>query len=110
LLNDYLLVAAKKRKASVFQPRHSVVDRCWNLMDIELVELDSEDYDIRTTTHSIQITRGREVAVYAPPAEGSASECALFVQAYRRANIDLHNQRRQNDERALNSIARNRRQ
>ena len=104
LLNDHLLVAVKKRKASVLQPRHSVADRCCNLMDIELIELDSEDHDITTTTHAIQITRGREVTVYATPAERSASECALFVQTYRRANIDLHNQRRQNDERALNSM------
>jgi len=104
LLNDHLLVAAKKRgKASVLQPRHSVADRCWNLMDIEVIELDG-DHDITTTTHAIQIRRGREVAVYAPP-ESSASECALFVQAYRRANIDLHNQRRQNDERALKSMS-----
>jgi len=94
LLNDHLLVAARKRgKAASKETRTSVADRCWNLTDIEINELNG---DRDGPSASLQIIRGREVAVYSPP-EGRLSERANFVQTFKRATIDLHNKRRQTD-------------
>lgn len=94
LLNDHLLVAAKKRgNATSVQSRRSVADRCWNLADIEVNALDEDQDGQNATSGAVQIIRGREVAFYAP-GEGRASERASFIQAFKRANIDLHNRRK----------------
>lgn len=97
LLNDHLLVAAKKRgKAASTESRKSIADRCWNLEDIELNSLSKGRDEPNATSAALQVTRGREVAVYAPP-EGQISERASFIQAFKRATIDLHNKRKQSE-------------
>src|SRR5437667_4870577 len=97
LLNDHLLVAARKRgKAASSQSRKSVADRCWNLADIELNALSEDREGLNSTSGALQVIRGREIAVYAPP-EGRVSERASFIQAFKRATIDLHNKRKQTE-------------
>lgn len=97
LLNDHLLVAARKRgKAASTQSRKSIADRCWSLADIELNSLSEERDGPDATNGALQIIRGKEVAVYAPP-EGRVSERASFTQAFKRATIDLHNKRKQSE-------------
>jgi exocyst complex component 8 len=94
LLNDHLLVAAKKRgNATSVQSRRSVADRCWNLTDIEINALNEDQEGQNATSGALQIVWGREVAFYAP-GEGRASERGSFIQAFKRANIDLHNRRK----------------
>lgn len=92
LLNDHLLVAAKKRGKTADQPRRSVADRCWNLADISVKEVTGD----RSSQGTLQVVRGREVAMYTP-GEGREGEGASFIQAIKRATIDLHNRRRQAD-------------
>jgi hypothetical protein len=96
LLNDNLLVAAKKRGKISVQSRRSVADHCWNLADIELREILEEPDGRRTSGGALQVTMGREVVIYAPP-EGRESERASFLQAFKRASIDLYNKRKQTD-------------
>lgn len=97
LLNDHLLVAARKRgKAASSQSRKSIADRCWNLADIEVNSLSEDREGPNATSGALQVIRGREIAVYAPP-EGRISERESFIQAFKRANIDLHNKRKQTD-------------
>ena len=97
LLNDHLLVAARKRgKAASSQSRKSIADRCWNLADIEVNSLNEERGGPNATSGALQVIRGREIAVYAPP-EGRISECASFIQAFKRATIDLYNKRKQTE-------------
>lgn len=106
LLNDHLLVAAKKRgKAASTQPHKSIADRCWSLTDIELNVLakDRTGPNSVPTSGAIQVVFGREVAVYSP-GEGGASECAAFLQAFKRATIDLHNKRKQSEGTVTRSI------
>jgi len=93
LLNDHLLVAAKKRGKTSTEPRRAVADRCWNLADIEVNEIMG---DKPGTPGVLQITRGREVAVYSA-GEGRDSERTSFMQAIKRAAIDLHNKRKQGE-------------
>jgi len=94
LLNDHLLIAARKRSKTASGTRKSVADRCWNLLDIEISSL--KETGLGAADAAIQVTRGREIAVYAPP-QGRAAEQTSFIQAFKRANIDLHNKRRQTD-------------
>jgi exocyst complex component 8 len=96
LLNDHLLVAARKRSkaTSTQQVRNSVADRCWNLADIEIRDFSEEREGPSSSSGAIQVIRGREIAVYAP-GEGRTSEQTAFIQAFKRANIDLHNKRKQ---------------
>jgi exocyst complex component 8 len=93
LLNDHLLVAAKKRGKTSNEPRRAVADRCWNLADIEVNEITG---DRAGTRGALQVTRGREVAVYSA-GEGRDSERTSFMQAIKRAAIDLHNRSRQGE-------------
>jgi hypothetical protein len=94
LLNDHLLVAARRSGKALGSMRKSVADRCWNLLDIEINSL--KETRLGAADGAIQVTRGREVAVYAPP-EGRAAEQSSFIQAFKRANLDLHNKRRQEE-------------
>jgi exocyst complex component 8 len=95
LLNDHLLVAAKKRgKSASLNSQKSVADRCWGLADIELRELSGEGGKSMDSRGAIQVVRGRDVAVYAPE-NGSVSECSAFVKAFNRASNDLYNRRTQ---------------
>jgi exocyst complex component 8 len=97
LLNDHLLVAARKRgKAASSQSRKSIADRCWSLADIELNSLSEDREGPNATSGALQVIRGREIAIYAPP-EGRISERAFFIQAFKRATIDLHNKRKQTE-------------
>ena len=89
LLNDHVLVAAKKRKSR--EARRSVADKCWHLSTCEISEL--QDEVPNAIGGAIQISRGREVAVYAP-GEGRENERAAFIQTFKRAIIDLHNKRK----------------
>lgn len=89
LLNDHVLVAAKKRKAR--ETRRSVADKCWHLADVEISEL--QDDVPGAIGGALQISRGREVAVYAP-GEGRENERVSFIKAFKRANIDLYNKRK----------------
>lgn len=92
LLNDHLLIAARKRGKASAQVRKSIADRCWSLADIEINELGEEAGELG----AIQVIRGREVAVYAA-GEGRKSEQTAFIQAFKRAAIDLHNKRKQSE-------------
>jgi exocyst complex component 8 len=92
LLNDHLLIAARKTGRASGSTRKSVADRCWNLLDVEINSL--KETRLGAADGALQVTRGREVAVYAPP-EGRAAEQSSFIQAFKRANADLHNKRRQ---------------
>ena len=96
LLNDHLLVAARKKGKASTQVRKSIADRCWNLADIEVSELSEERWEAGTTSGAIQVTRGREVAIYAA-GEGRKSESVTFIQSFKRAAIDLHNKKKQTD-------------
>ena len=97
LLNDHLLVATKKRsKATAMQPRKSVADRCWNLADIEVKELLEDRRGPKVKSGALQVIRGREVAVYSA-GEGRDSERSAFLKAFKRANIDLYNHRKQSE-------------
>ena len=97
LLNDHLLIAARKRGKASTQVRKSIADRCWNLADIEVNELSEDTGDAGgSTSGAIQIIRGREVAVYAA-GEGRKSERTTFIQSFKRAAIDLHNKRKQSE-------------
>lgn len=86
-------MAAKKRGKTSNQPRRSVADRCWHLADIEVKEISG---DKSGTLGALQVTRGREVAVYSA-GEGRDSERTAFMQAFKRAAIDLHNRRKHGD-------------
>ena len=92
LLNDHLLIAARKRGKASAEVRKSIADRCWSLADIEINELSEEAGE----SGAIQVLRGREVAVYAA-GEGRKSERTTFIQAFKRAAIDLHNRRKQSE-------------
>jgi hypothetical protein len=94
LLNDHLVAAKKRRKAST-QSRRSVVDHCWNLADIELREILDQD-GRHASGGALQVTLGREVLVYTPP-EGYESERTLFLHAFKQANIDLYNKQKQTE-------------
>lgn len=97
LLNDHLLIAARKRGKASTQVRKSIADRCWNLADIEVNELSEDTGDVGgSTSGAIQIIRGREVAVYAA-GEGRKGERTTFIQSFKRAAIDLHNKRKQSE-------------
>jgi exocyst complex component 8 len=103
LLNDHLLVAAKKRGKASTHSRRSVVDHCWNLADIEVREI-LEDRDGRHASGgALQVTLGREVLVYTPP-EGYESERTSFLQAFKMANIDLYNKRKQTEATSMKCI------
>src|SRR5277367_5451648 len=59
LLNDHLLVAARKRgKAASSQSRKSIADRCWNLADIELNALNGGRDGQNATSGALQVIRG----------------------------------------------------
>ena len=91
-MNDHVLVAAKKRKSR--ETRRSVADKCWHLSTCEIGEL--QDEVPNAIGGAIQISKGREVAVYAP-GEGRENERAAFIQAFKRAVIDLHNKRKHSE-------------
>jgi len=99
LLNDHVLVAAKKRKAK--ETRRSVADKCWHLADVEITELQEEVPS--AIGGALQISRGREVAVYAP-GEGREKERVSFIQAFKRANIDLYNKRKHSEAHSVKGI------
>jgi exocyst complex component 8 len=103
LLNDHLLIAARKRGKASTQVRKSIADRCWNIADIELNELSEDTGEGGSTTAAIQIMRGREVAVYAA-GEGRKNERTTFIQSFKRAAIDLHNKRKQSEGAAVKGI------
>lgn len=103
LLNDHLLVAAKKRgKASSI--RKSVADRCWSLADIEVNELLEDRQGTNVKSGALQVLRGREVAVYAA-GEGRDSERAAFLKAFKLANADLYNTRKHSEPSSNKSIS-----
>jgi hypothetical protein len=101
LLNDHLLVAAKKRsKTTASHPRKSVADRCWNLVDIEVGELVEDRQGTNAKSGALQVMKGREIAVYAA-GEGRDKERVSFLKAFTLATSDLYN-RRKHSEPSLN--------
>ena len=94
LLNDHLLVAVKKRAKS--QQQKAVANRCWNLTDIELRKLSDDGKGLMDVRGAVQITRGRDIALYAPEND-SVAECAAFVDAFNSASNDLYNRRIQSE-------------
>jgi exocyst complex component 8 len=100
LLNDHLLVAAKKRAKTV---RKAVADRCWPLSDIEIKPIEEEGEVPVAAKGGIQVTRGREVAVYVP-GEGRDIERTALIQSFERANIDLYNKRKQSNAVSVNGM------
>ena len=102
LLSDHLLVAARKRSKATSTPvRKSIADKCWNLEDIELDDL-SENQN--ATDGAIQVRQGRETTIYSP-GEGRGSERSVFIEAFKRATLDLYNKQKHNESVSMKSMS-----
>lgn len=93
LLNDYLLIAVKKRSKngdllSVNQPTQALVaDRCWPLSDIQIKDLSSVEYGAGDASpHGFVVQKDRSIFVYR---HNDAKTSSRFFQAYNRLSKDL---------------------